>query len=93
MTTIFWKTAAPFGTCRSRYKARRAAAIAERQREKRLIRKIGHLLGQEECARLSLNMRSTFAAGHSCPHCALPGPGNPSGCSFCAAFVQQAQDR
>lgn len=93
MTTIFWKTAAPFGTCRSRYKARRSAAIAARQREKRLIRNIGHLLGQEERATLSQKMRSTFGTGRSCPHCALPGPGNDSGCSFCSAFVQAGQDR
>ncbi|WP_455813145.1 hypothetical protein [Pseudomonas graminis] len=90
MTTIFWKTAVPFGTCRSRYKARRAAAVAARQREKRLLRRIGYLLSQEESVTLSEKMRCTFPSGQCCPQCGLPGPDR---CSFCTAAAQSEADR
>lgn len=93
MTTIYWKAAAPFGTSRSRYKARRAAAVAARLRDKRLIRKIGDLLGQEASSTLSLTMRSTFAIGSDCPHCGLSGPGNHKTCSFCASAAHPLPDR
>ncbi|WP_455818126.1 hypothetical protein [Pseudomonas cerasi] len=88
MATIFWKTAVPFGTCRSRYKARRAAAIAARQREKRLVRRIGYLLGQEDGVTLSEKMRCAFPGGQRCPQCGLPGPGGLTACSFCQATDQ-----
>ncbi|WP_158784438.1 hypothetical protein [Pantoea sp. BAV 3049] len=44
MTTIIWKTAAPFGTSKSRYKARRLKAQAERVRSKQLARKVAQSL-------------------------------------------------
>lgn len=44
MTTIIWKTAAPFGTSKSRYKARRLKAQAERARDKQLTRKVSETL-------------------------------------------------
>lgn len=93
MTTIIWKTAAPFGTCRSRYKARRAAAVAERQREKRLIRTIGALLDEEQRMGISQKMRDTFTDGHRCPQCGLPVPGRRPACSFCSASAQSPSDR
>lgn len=93
MTTIFWKTAVPFGTCRSRYKARRAAAVAARQREKRLLRRIGYLLGQEESVTLSEKMRCTFPDKQRCPQCGLPGPGSRTLCSFCSVTDQPVPDR
>lgn len=93
MTTIVWKTAAPFGTCRSRYKARRAAAVAARLREKKLIRRIGILLDGGESTSLSQKMRGAFPAGQHCPHCGLPGPGNARTCSFCSASAQSLSGR
>lgn len=44
MTTIIWKTAAPFGTSKSRYKARRLKAQVERARDKQLTRKVSQTL-------------------------------------------------
>lgn len=93
MATIFWKTAVPFGTCRSRYKARRAAVVAARQREKRLLRRIGHLLGQEDGVTLSQKMRGAFPSGQRCPQCGLPGPGSHPICSFCSAARPSASDK
>lgn len=40
MVLIIWKPCRPHGTCKSRYKARRAAIIAARQRDHNLARKI-----------------------------------------------------
>lgn len=40
MVLIIWKPCQPQGTCKSRYKARRAAVIAQRQQDQNLARKI-----------------------------------------------------
>ncbi len=88
MATIFWKTAAPFGTCRSRYKARRAEVVAARQREKKLLRKIGALLSEQPGVTLSQKMRRTCAEGNRCPHCDLPATHNRTACSFCRAAIK-----
>lgn len=40
MTTIIWKPCSPYGTCKSRYKQRRAALQAQKQRDKRLAKEI-----------------------------------------------------
>lgn len=40
MTTIIWKPCSPHGTCKSRYKQRRAALQAQKQRDKRLAKEI-----------------------------------------------------
>jgi len=88
MATIFWKTAAPFGTCRSRYKARRAEIVAARQREKRLLRKIGTLLGERAEITLSQKMRGAGGALPQCAHCGLPGTGHRTAWTFCLAAIQ-----
>lgn len=40
MTLIIWKPCRPQGTCKSRYKARRAEIVAQRQRDQKLGKKI-----------------------------------------------------
>jgi len=37
---IIWKPCRPQGTCKSRYKARRAAVVAQRQEDQKLARRI-----------------------------------------------------
>lgn len=44
MTTIIWKACQQHGTSKSRYKARRAETLAQRQRDRRLARKIAEAL-------------------------------------------------
>lgn len=44
MVTIIWKPCRQHGTCKSRYKARRAKAVASRLQDQRLARKIGEEL-------------------------------------------------
>lgn len=44
MTTIIWKACQQHGTSKSRYKARRAEALARRQRDRRLTSKIAEAL-------------------------------------------------
>ncbi|MEN5015854.1 hypothetical protein ABEH87_05750 [Erwinia sp. Eh17-17] len=95
MATIIWKAAAPQGTCRSRYKARRAAAVAARHRDKRLQRKIGALLGQQTTVALTPSwiMQQAFPAGQECTRCGLPRPSPQADCWFCAVPPQQDPDR
>lgn len=40
MVTIIWKPCRQHGTCKSRYKARRAKAVASRLQDQRLAKKI-----------------------------------------------------
>jgi hypothetical protein len=40
MVLIIWKPCRPQGTCKSRYKARRAEIVAQRQQDQNLARKI-----------------------------------------------------
>lgn len=40
MTTIIWKKHQPNGTCKSRYKMRRAQALAMLEQEKQLARRV-----------------------------------------------------
>lgn len=93
MATIFWKTAAPFGTCRSRYKARRAAVVAARQRERRLLRRISDLLGQDAEMTLSQKMRVSAVAGGRCSGCGQPLAAEATCCVICAASADSAPDR
>ncbi len=44
MTTIIWKKHQPNGTCKSRYKARRAQALALLEQEKQLARRVARVL-------------------------------------------------
>ena len=44
MVTIIWKPSRQHGTCKSRYKARRAESVAVRRQDRRLARKIAEEL-------------------------------------------------
>ncbi|MBN1086218.1 hypothetical protein JNO12_16865 [Erwinia aphidicola] len=67
MATIIWKSAAPSGTCRSRYKARRAAAVAQRRRDKLLLRKISQLLDPQARMGIGGGDASGFFCGARLP--------------------------
>jgi len=83
MATIIWKSAAPSGTCRSRYKARRAAAVAQRRRDKLLLRKISQLLDPQAGMGIGGGMRQAFSAARACQQCGLPRQMESRYCSFC----------
>lgn len=87
MTTIIWKMTVPFGTCRSRYKSRRAATVAARQREKRLQRRMGYLLDQEGGVTLSQKMRSAFPSVS-----AVRGVAYPARVAACFAMQPISRD-